>query len=326
MLHLYFAADFDSVCFIWYGWVGASKLLHWIVKFINYANLCKFIQNQWQMLHLYFAADFDSVCFTSIWYGWVGASKLLHWIVKFINYANLCKFIQNQWKNATSPLFRSGFWFCLFYLIWLGGGFKTSTQGQIYSKSKLLLYFAADFDSVCFIWYGWVGLQNWIVKFINYANLCKFIQNQWKMLHLLYFAADFDSVCLIWYGWVGASKRLHWIVKFINYAHIFLCKFIQNQQKMLRFPLFRSGFWFCLFYLIGLGGASKLLHWIVKFIIYANVCKFIAHRVIYYPLVFEQVLVINSIRYGAQFLFFTKEVTLNFDHLGIFQRMDGAQD
>ena len=47
------------------GWVGASKLLHRILKFIHYANLCKFIQNQQKMLLLYFLADFDSVCF--IW-------------------------------------------------------------------------------------------------------------------------------------------------------------------------------------------------------------------------------------------------------------------
>ena len=42
--------------------MGASKLLHRILKFINYANLCKFIQNQQKML-LYFLANFDSVCF-----------------------------------------------------------------------------------------------------------------------------------------------------------------------------------------------------------------------------------------------------------------------
>ena len=45
MLLLYFLADFDSVCFIWQGLVGASKLLHRILKFIIlqiYANLFKF--------------------------------------------------------------------------------------------------------------------------------------------------------------------------------------------------------------------------------------------------------------------------------------------
>ena len=66
--------------------------------------------------------------------------------------------------NATSLSFLGRFWFCLFYLIGLGTGFKTSTQ---------------NFE-------------------INYANLCKFIQNQWKMLLLCHFLADFDSVCFIW--------------------------------------------------------------------------------------------------------------------------------
>ena len=55
---------------------------------------------------------------------------------------------QNQSKNATSLSFLGRFWFCLFYLIGLGAGFKTSTQ-------------------------------NFEIQF-NYANLCKFIQNQLK--------------------------------------------------------------------------------------------------------------------------------------------------
>ena len=41
----------------------------------------------------------------------------------------LCKFMQiysKSMKNATSPLFRSGFLLCFFYLIGLDGGFKTS--------------------------------------------------------------------------------------------------------------------------------------------------------------------------------------------------------
>ena len=39
-------------------------------------------------------------------------------------YANLSK----SMKNATSLSFLGQFWFCLFYLIGLGAGFKTSTQ------------------------------------------------------------------------------------------------------------------------------------------------------------------------------------------------------
>ena len=48
--------------------MGASKFLHRILKFINYANLCN-IQNQRKMLFLYFTADFDSVCFYLIGLG-----------------------------------------------------------------------------------------------------------------------------------------------------------------------------------------------------------------------------------------------------------------
>ena len=61
----------------------------------------------------------------------MGASKLLHRILKFINYANLCKFIQINEKcyfSISWPISILFVLFCLFYLIGLGGGFKTSTQ------------------------------------------------------------------------------------------------------------------------------------------------------------------------------------------------------
>ena len=46
---------------------------------------------------------------------------------------------------------------------------------------------------------AWCGLQSSTQNFeIHYANLCKFIQNQWKMLLLCNFLANFDSVCFIW--------------------------------------------------------------------------------------------------------------------------------
>ena len=48
---------------------------------------------------------------------------------------------------------------------------------------------------------AWCGLQNLYTEFWNSLimhNLCKFIQNQWKMLLLCHFLADFDSVCFIW--------------------------------------------------------------------------------------------------------------------------------
>ena len=65
----------------------------------------------------------------------------------------------------------------------------------------LLLYFLADFDSVCFIYLiglGGGGFKTSTQNFeIHYANLFKIIQDQQKML-LLYFLADFNSVCFIW--------------------------------------------------------------------------------------------------------------------------------
>ena len=145
--------------------MGASKLLHRIVKFINYANLCKFIQNQRKMLFLYFLADFDCLfyliglqnfytefwnslimlifanlfkinekCYFSISWpililfvlsdraGW----GLQNFYTEFWN-SLIMQIYSKSTKNATS-LFLGRFWFCLFYLIWLGGGFKTNTQ------------------------------------------------------------------------------------------------------------------------------------------------------------------------------------------------------
>ena len=123
----------------------ASKFLHRILKFINYANLCKFIQNQWKMLHvlLSFLGRFWFCLFYLIGLG-AGFKTSTH---NFLIHS-LCKFMQiysKSMKNATSLSFLGRFWFCLFYLIGLGAGFKTSTHNflihslckfmQIYSKS-----------------------------------------------------------------------------------------------------------------------------------------------------------------------------------------------
>ena len=152
----------------------ASKLLHRILKFINYANLCKFIQNRRKMLLLcHFLADLilfalsdrawcglqnfytefwnslimqiyahlfklNEKCYFSVIFwpililfvlsdrAWCG---LQNFYTEFWNslimqiYANLFK----SMKNATLS-FLGRFWFCLFYLIGLGAGFKTCTQ------------------------------------------------------------------------------------------------------------------------------------------------------------------------------------------------------
>ena len=122
------------------------------------------------------------------------------------------------------------FWFCLFYLIGLGGGFKTSTQNfeillimQIYANwfkinEKCYMYFSIS-QRILILFVlsdrAWWGLQNFYTEF-------------WQIYSKSTKNAHSGFWCFIW--GLGASKLLHRIVKFINYAN--LCKFIQNQWKM----------------------------------------------------------------------------------------------
>ena len=108
---------------------GDLKLLHRIVKFIIYGNLCKSIQNHKKC--------FSFICWPIlIWFALSGRANFgtLNFYTEFwdfsplINYGNLCKFIPKITKIASSPSFLDRFSFCLFYLIGLGGGFKTCTQ------------------------------------------------------------------------------------------------------------------------------------------------------------------------------------------------------
>ena len=64
-----------------------------------------------------------------------------------------------------------------------------------------------------------------------------------------------SPICFIWQGWGGGLHST------LNCEIHYLCKFMQIYSSVKNATsLFRSGFWFCLFYLIGMGGASKLLH------------------------------------------------------------------
>ena len=56
---------------------------------------------------------------------------------------------------------------------------------------------------------------------------------------------------------------------------------------------FLGRFWFCLFYLIGLGRGFKIfLHRILKFINYANLCIFIQSNKKYYFSISKQILIL----------------------------------
>ena len=201
-------------------------------------------------------------------------SKLLHKILKFINYANVCKFIQNQWRMATSLSFLGRFWFCLFYLIGLGAGFKTSTQNfeinllckfmQIYSKSMknatsviswpiLILFVLSD--------RAWCGLQNFYTEFWNsfimqiYANLfkinekCYFSVISWPIL-ILFVLSD--------RAWCGLQNF------YTEFWNSLIMQIYANSKSMKNAtsPLFRNY------------NRSAL-----------PAGTYITHRVIYYPLV-----------------------------------------
>ena len=117
-----------------------------------YANLfkinekCYFSSISWPILILFFLSD-------RAWWG------LQNFYTVFWN-SLIMQIYSKSTKNAT--LFLGRFWFCLVYLIGLGGGlqnfyteFWNSLIMQIYSKLTKNDYFSTilgDFDSVCFIW------------------------------------------------------------------------------------------------------------------------------------------------------------------------------
>ena len=155
----------------------------------------------------------------------------------------------HSFQNASSSSFLNRFWFWLFHMIGLGGGFKTSTQNREIQYLK------------------------------NYGNLCKFIRNHKKC-----FFSFISQLILIVIALFGRAelRTLNFYTEFWNFAPLInygnLCKFIPKITKIASSPTFLDRFSFCLFYLIGLGGASRLVHKISKFINYANLCKFIQNH------------------------------------------------
>ena len=77
-------------------------------------KICFFSVISWPILILFVLSD-------RAWWG------LQNFYTEFWN-SLIMQIYSKSMKNATSPLFLGRFRFCLFYLIGLGGGFKTSTQ------------------------------------------------------------------------------------------------------------------------------------------------------------------------------------------------------
>ena len=126
-----FLDRFSFCLFYLIGLGGLQNLYTKFSKLINYANLCKCIQNHNNKKSQKNASSPSFL--NQFWFGLLYLVGTLNFYTELwdfaplINYGNLCKFIPKVTKIASSS-FLYRFSFCLFYLIGLGGGFKTCTQ------------------------------------------------------------------------------------------------------------------------------------------------------------------------------------------------------
>ena len=152
--------------------------------------------------------------------------------------------------------FYTEFWNSLIMQIY-ANLFKINEKCYFYISWPILILFVLSDRA-------WWGLQNFYTEFWNslimqiYANLFKINEKCYLFLGRFQF-------CLFYRIGLGGGFK----TSTQNFEIHYLCKFIQNQQKMLL--LFLGRFWFCLFYLIGLGGGFK--NFFTEFINYANLFK-----------------------------------------------------
>ena len=127
---------------------------------IHYANLCKFIQNQWK-------------CYFSV----ISWPIFIMFVLSNRAWCGLQNFYTEFWNSLIMQMYAN-----LFKI-------NEKCYFSVISWPILIMFVLSD--------RAWCGLQNFYTWFWN-SNLCKFIQNQRKMLLLLYFLGDFDSVWFIW--------------------------------------------------------------------------------------------------------------------------------
>ena len=129
----------------------ASKLLPRILKFVNYANLCTFIPNQWKML------------------------------LSVISWPILILFVLSDRAWCGLQNFYTEFWNSLIMQIY-ANLFKINEKGyfSVISWPIWILFVLSD--------RAWCGLQNFYTEFwnskINYANLCKILFKINEKCHL----------------------------------------------------------------------------------------------------------------------------------------------
>ena len=192
-------------------------------------------------------------------------------------------------KNATSLSFLGRFWFCLFYLIGLGAGFKTLHRilkfinyANLFKINEKCYFSVISWPILILLVLSdraWCGLQNFYTEFWN-SLIMQICANLFKINEKCYFSVISWPILILFVlsdkAWCGLQN---FYTEFRNslimqiYANLF--KIYEKCYFSISWPIF----WFWLFYLIGLGGGFKtFLHRIVKFINYANLCKFIQNQ------------------------------------------------
>ena len=196
----------------------------------------------------------------------MGASKVLHRILKFINYANLCKFIQNQLKCYFSISWAILILFSLSDRAWWGlqnfyTEFWNSLIMQIYAnlfKINKKCYCSSISWAILILFVlsdrAWWGLQNFYTEFWN-SLIMQINANLFKINEKCYFSISQRILILF-----VLSDRAWWGLQnfYTEFWNSIIMQIYANSKSTKNATsLFHSGFWFCLFYLIGLGGGFE---------------------------------------------------------------------
>ena len=220
------------------GLGGGFKLLHRIVKFIIYGNLCKFMRNHKKCFFSFISRPILIVI------ALFGRAELrtLNFYTEFwnfaplINYGNLCKFKKKK-KIASSPSFLDRFSFCLFCVIGLGEGFKTCTQN---------------------------------FEFINYANLCKFTE-PWKgpggaigFFYLFFFIFLLLLLFFFFFHVPSGASNLYF-----SHSNFFIFSPFPGHQILIFWPVENCTTWNLRFLMLRDAGWA-LRHWRSSLVIYYN--------------------------------------------------------
>ena len=129
----------------------------------------------------------------------------------------------HSFQNASSSSFLNRFWFWLFHMIGLGGGFKN--------------FYTESWNSLSMVIYA---------HLFEITKKCFFISQPILIVIALFGRAEL--------------RTLNFYTEFWNFAPLIMVIYANLFQKITKIassPTFLDRFSFCLFYLIGLGGGFK---------------------------------------------------------------------